>query len=435
VRLSEDKIKAAILHPEMEIRDRATSYFARSCSCDTTIMPLVIKAVETYGRQNDAYRLIGLSRDLPQTQNTIAWVLGELNDESCNRHENYANNLSMVLVNANLALLLPWESEILESRHLLPYFRKVLVERLRMSSGDEATCWQELEEFCEQGKNKQYTREVNLDYAGSIVEALSRHGRECETKVREYLAVEVDDYSQHPMKWLEPLLVRLAGLARLESTIPLIVAKLHEDDDLLVDACGKALIRIGTPAVLHAVAEAWPAAERHFRVYASGPLEHIHSDLAVETCIRLFEQETDRYIRRELAFALLNQFAREGIQRARQLLLGPELEIDDKDLRNFLLETCTFTGERFPEYDQWLATERAEESKHRRKVKELEGDPMGLLKFALERMTGEKEAKPPILPVSGMALPRKPALKHKVGRNDPCPCGSGRKFKHCCLNK
>jgi tetratricopeptide (TPR) repeat protein len=23
----------------------------------------------------------------------------------------------------------------------------------------------------------------------------------------------------------------------------------------------------------------------------------------------------------------------------------------------------------------------------------------------------------------------------KVGRNDPCPCGSGRKYKHCCLNK
>lgn len=23
----------------------------------------------------------------------------------------------------------------------------------------------------------------------------------------------------------------------------------------------------------------------------------------------------------------------------------------------------------------------------------------------------------------------------KVGRNDDCPCGSGRKFKKCCLNK
>jgi len=20
----------------------------------------------------------------------------------------------------------------------------------------------------------------------------------------------------------------------------------------------------------------------------------------------------------------------------------------------------------------------------------------------------------------------------KIGRNDPCPCGSGKKFKHCC---
>ncbi len=23
----------------------------------------------------------------------------------------------------------------------------------------------------------------------------------------------------------------------------------------------------------------------------------------------------------------------------------------------------------------------------------------------------------------------------KVGRNAPCPCGSGKKYKHCCLNK
>ncbi|PLL15652.1 YecA family protein, partial [Klebsiella michiganensis] len=23
----------------------------------------------------------------------------------------------------------------------------------------------------------------------------------------------------------------------------------------------------------------------------------------------------------------------------------------------------------------------------------------------------------------------------KVGRNDPCPCGSGKKYKQCCLAK
>ena len=31
----------------------------------------------------------------------------------------------------------------------------------------------------------------------------------------------------------------------------------------------------------------------------------------------------------------------------------------------------------------------------------------------------------------GKTLPQKVAGK-KVGRNEPCPCGSGKKYKHCC---
>ncbi len=28
-----------------------------------------------------------------------------------------------------------------------------------------------------------------------------------------------------------------------------------------------------------------------------------------------------------------------------------------------------------------------------------------------------------------------PIQSHKVGRNEPCPCGSGKKYKKCCLQK
>jgi SEC-C motif len=31
--------------------------------------------------------------------------------------------------------------------------------------------------------------------------------------------------------------------------------------------------------------------------------------------------------------------------------------------------------------------------------------------------------------------PRTPSLATRIGRNDPCPCGSGRKFKRCCGGK
>jgi uncharacterized protein YecA (UPF0149 family) len=27
---------------------------------------------------------------------------------------------------------------------------------------------------------------------------------------------------------------------------------------------------------------------------------------------------------------------------------------------------------------------------------------------------------------------RRPVRRARVGRNDPCPCGSGRKYKKCC---
>ncbi len=34
---------------------------------------------------------------------------------------------------------------------------------------------------------------------------------------------------------------------------------------------------------------------------------------------------------------------------------------------------------------------------------------------------------------AGVAIKQKPVVRHaqKVGRNDPCPCGSGKKYKHC----
>lgn len=42
----------------------------------------------------------------------------------------------------------------------------------------------------------------------------------------------------------------------------------------------------------------------------------------------------------------------------------------------------------------------------------------------------EEEEGPPIEPVKTIR-----SEKASVGRNDPCPCGSGRKYKKCCGRK
>jgi uncharacterized protein len=38
--------------------------------------------------------------------------------------------------------------------------------------------------------------------------------------------------------------------------------------------------------------------------------------------------------------------------------------------------------------------------------------------------------RPMVLPPTPAQMERKPP---RIGRNDPCPCGSGKKFKRCCL--
>jgi preprotein translocase subunit SecA len=66
-----------------------------------------------------------------------------------------------------------------------------------------------------------------------------------------------------------------------------------------------------------------------------------------------------------------------------------------------------------------------------------------LFKFELpdpiqDRRAAAPGPTPPAAEERGSALPRPPAGRAKpkkagkVGRNEPCPCGSGKKYKKCC---
>jgi hypothetical protein len=447
VRYPEDNVKDAILHSDLEMRARAVHYFSDSYSPDPSIMAKVIEAVETHGKQ-EAYRLLGPARDLRQTDESIDWVIAELNDEQSDQYESYVMNLSMVLFEADPALLVPRENAVLQARHFHPARQAAFTERLRMLSWDAATCWRELEALCETGAGGDPDESFDLARARRIVEALARHGRECEDRIHSLLARGEEDDDQGETGWLEPLVVRLAGLARLESTIPAIIDYLADDlGDFDNEQAAEALARIGTPAVLNAVAETFPGAEYHVRLYAGKPLDAIHSDLAVETCLRLLEGEDDESIQVRLADAALAHYADEAIEPARRLLLGREVDFGNRDLMGSLLGYCTLTGARFPEYDEWLARDRRDREEHRKKIESLEGDPMGLLRYALETVAGknaavasESPAARPLPPAPRLAPPAVPrtaptpitTARQKTGRNERCPCGSGKKFKHCC---
>jgi hypothetical protein len=114
MRVSEDRIKQAILHPEQDVRTAAVYYFSGSVSSDPGIMPLAIQAIDRYGWK-DAFIGYSFMEELIQTQPTVRWLIAELKrpgkmeeqGEDEEDHDYYRDSLTRALTWADLAILEP----------------------------------------------------------------------------------------------------------------------------------------------------------------------------------------------------------------------------------------------------------------------------------------------------------------------------------------
>lgn len=59
-------------------------------------------------------------------------------------------------------------------------------------------------------------------------------------------------------------------------------------------------------------------------------------------------------------------------------------------------------------------------------------EPAWLAPFARAGEDWEAAVTPSVIRIHAHFHPAAPAKTAKVGRNDPCPCGSGKKYKKCC---
>lgn len=406
-RLTEDQIKAGILHADLDVRFAALHYFGDCYSPNPTVMPIVIEALERFGRTK-AFRYTHPISQLAQTEATIRWAIEELKTQPRRTEEerSYLHHVCRLLCNTDPRLIQPFEKEILNAPAMKRDYQDNLTRRLNLLSWDVDTLWRELETICEEGKDKTYAGEMRWQEAEDIVEQLARQGSMHTNRMMDFLRLKIEDFENNPQTWMEPLMVRLAGELHHEPAIPLIVAKLHEDAEVLSEECQTALVKIGGDNVIQAIRQDYSTAEWHFRLYASGVLGRVHTDLAVQVLIELLPQEQDLDQQDWLAQAIVGHFSTEGNEVVCKVLL------DDPDLhtlRDHLVLACTLMGQDFPELEQW----RKEAQEKKRQKPFIYGDES------------------PSLPPARVQR----VEKQKVGRNDPCPCGSGKKFKKCCMNK
>ncbi|MFD1739490.1 YecA family protein [Bacillus salitolerans] len=195
------------------------------------------------------------------------------------------------------------------------------------------------------------------------------------------------------------LTVYAIGLLKLESYIPTLASLLVRDEDILLEEVATALIGFQSDAV---VKEVQPyLLKEESVIFAASVIENIKSVFAIETLKKAYPvvDEEDQ----ELIFEAL----------AHQLSIDALPEIEDYMAKKYhynIVDTdqvayayYSILGFEHPDLQAWK-------------------------KSALEKeMIFKEESKK-----NSLLFQSPIKIEPKVGRNDPCPCGSGKKYKKCC---
>ena len=194
--------------------------------------------------------------------------------------------------------------------------------------------------------------------------------------------------------------VYMAGEIREESVIPQLVNlfKNEEAEDLLLEEVANALVKIGTDQVVQEVEKVALFGNTYF--YTLDVLGRIKSKEAEQSLLRLFDQTDDSTAKTLIADYLCQQLSTDAIPKVEALI---EVGYDENMLclEESLYVNCVMNGIDHPKLPQWRSI-----------IEEVEQHSL------------DEES---------LLVPQPVQTGDKVGRNDPCPCGSGKKYKKCCL--
>ena len=411
-----DDVKQALLHPNPIVRDAALKYFGLAYSLDPDIWPLAVQAIEKYGWE-EAFASYELLHNLRQSDQTLQWLIDTLNN-SIEISLSFVDTINSIIESADAELLGRHKAQLMECEELYAEESEAITDKLELLSTSSDDCWKELERVCDRIMSDDVD-DVDLRHASRLGEAISREGERQADRVLTILSPRLETSDDDPLLWMEVTAAEIAGRIRLESSVPLLAAKLIADDsDFMSEECSYALTKIGSDSAVDAIVKGFHEAPANYALYAASALKEMRGEKVVVSAMELLKSQTDPDIQVILVETALANFDPRGLHAAKELKLDDRLE-----LRPGMVATALLSGEDFPDLGKWLEEERERRADIQR---QREWTTKSIAPYASSSTT-------PIFD-GPVAQPVRSVVK-KVGRNEPCPCGSGKKYKKCCLDK
>lgn len=417
------EVKPFLVHEDRPVRDAAVEYFKGSWSQDCELVPLVLRAYRQYGPEECLHGVACCNQFklTPQSLDEVLDCLAAADDRSIIFHLNRA------IANAPVDVLLAKEAAILDTGHLGRETVAKIKQRLEFSQWSPEKLWAELYGYARRSEDKQYANEIDHNFADNLITALAPHDVPDAATICRLLAAEKAEF-----RWLEIFLISLAGERRVPATIPLLVDRYRIDTDYMLECVTDSLASIGDPEAVRLVRAAFPNESRGFKNFSSAVLADIKHQESEDALLALLESEPNPSIRTMLCVGLCELFSEAGIEAVcREIANGYDRTVDV--LEETLLPVAHVLGVVLPEADRWRAewderqrmqaerkAELDELGRRYQAVKAAGIDPFARLSSKIEPKTEPGES----------ATVRREM--RRVGRNEPCPCGSGKKYKKCC---
>ncbi|MCL6452188.1 MAG: SEC-C domain-containing protein [Alicyclobacillus sp.] len=383
------EMKQFPLHPEHRIRRFALDYFEEAQSDDEELLPIVLKACEI-GDQTDARgELLYGAREFVVSPTMASELFRRIKDEPA-LQQDYAR----ILLSAHPHVLAGLSNGL---SSLPATLRRKIERRINLVSLKTPALLEEWRRFADEIRGEEYSV-VDFPFVVAMAREIARRSDLPKLELSETIRKHEDD---DPDDWYDDyedaMACVLAGYLKDASAISALLDALDSDIDLLQERAMYALVRIGTQSVVDAVEERFGESEWDFHNYATGVLAGIKTSYSAAATVRLFQKATDIEERLMLADTLCRLTSPLEISAMKELRQQSD---DNLDLLEVLYANCVVNGIDDPEVQQW-----------KKSLDEIDEEFERRMRFEKAMVTRPKK---------------------KVGRNEPCPCGSGKKYKKCC---
>ncbi len=400
--LSDRYLKPYLLHERIVVRNEVTKYFADFQSQDVDLLPLVLQACDRYGYEGSSLSL-SLASKFVVTEKALLHLTERLNEQ--HTFENLVR-LNHILEETPLPLVQQYETLLRQTKYIAEPTWHRFDQRMSLSEKMPEELFSLLQEYSKEC-DYEYINEVDYRYVEDVLDRLAETDYPSEEHVCSLLRSPSIEGT-----YLEFFLIDLSGKRRLKSAIPALIEKYKLDEDVLLDQVTKALARIRDPLPVQLVCQEYPEQDWNYKNFTSGMLGKIKCEASEFACLELLATEDNALFHTFLCMSLCELFSARGIDAVREEI-HHGYDVTITDLEEQLIVVSDVTGVDFLEKGQWLNEKEKRDERRKQAMQS---------KFQF-----------PSAPKLKRQPPRRSAKgKQKIGRNEPCPCGSGKKYKKCC---